>query len=163
MEHIKAIDIIRLAISIGVCLAVGFIGSIFTSASIPTWYAALEKPSFNPPNWLFGPVWTALYILMGISAFLVWRVGLGEPNVRIALIIFIIQLILNTFWSLAFFGLRSSIAGLIVIIILWIAILLTILSSAKVSITAGILLIPYILWVSFASILNATIYVLNRG
>lgn len=162
MEHIKAIDIIRLAISIGVCLAAGFIGSIFTTASIPTWYTTLEKPSFNPPNWLFGPVWTILFILMGISAFLVWRVGLGEPNVKVALIIFIIQLILNAFWSVAFFGLRSPIAGLIVIIILWIAILLTILSSAKVSITAGILLIPYILWVSFASILNATIYVLNR-
>jgi benzodiazapine receptor len=162
MEHIKAIDIIRLAISIGVCLAAGFIGSIFTTASIPTWYTTLEKPSFNPPNWLFGPVWTILFILMGISAFLVWRVGLSEPNVRIALIIFIIQLILNAFWSVAFFGLRSPIAGLIVIIVLWIAILLTILSSAKVSITAGILLIPYILWVSFASILNATIYVLNR-
>jgi benzodiazapine receptor len=102
MEHIKAIDIIRLAISIGVCLAAGFIGSIFTTASIPTWYATLEKPSFNPPNWLFGPVWTILFILMGISAFLVWRVGLDEPNVRIALIIFIIQLILNAFWSVAF-------------------------------------------------------------
>ena len=162
MEHIKAIDIIRLAISIGVCLAAGFIGSIFTTASIPTWYTTLEKPSFNPPNWLFGPVWTILFILMGIFAFLVWRVGLSEPNVRIALIIFIIQLILNAFWSVAFFGLRSPIAGLIVIIILWIAILLTILSFAKVSISAGILLIPYILWVSFASILNATIYVLNR-
>lgn len=162
MEHIKAIDIIRLAISIGVCLAAGFIGSIFTTASIPTWYTTLEKPSFNPPNWLFGPVWTILFILMGISAFLVWRVGLSEPNVRIALIIFVIQLILNVFWSVAFFGLRSPIAGLIVIIVLWVAILLTILSFAKVSITAGILLIPYILWVSFASILNATIYVLNR-
>jgi translocator protein len=162
MEHIKAIDIIRLAISIGVCLAAGFIGSIFTTASIPTWYATLEKPSFNPPNWLFGPVWTILFILMGISAFLVWRVGLSEPNVRIALIIFIIQLIINALWSVAFFGLRSPIAGLIVIIVLWIAILLTILSFAKLSITASILLIPYILWVSFASILNATIYVLNR-
>jgi benzodiazapine receptor len=162
MEHIKTIDIIRLAISIGVCLAAGFIGSIFTTASIPTWYTTLEKPSFNPPNWLFGPVWTILFILMGISAFLVWRVGLSEPNVRIALIIFIIQLIFNVFWSVAFFGLRSPIAGLIIIIILWIAILLTILSFAKVSISAGILLIPYILWVSFASILNATIYVLNR-
>jgi len=162
MEHTKAIDIIKLAISIGVCLTAGFVGSIFTSASIPTWYMSLEKPSFNPPNWLFAPVWTMLFILMGISAFLVWRDGLSERNVRIALIIFIIQLILNTFWSVAFFGLRSPIAGLIVIIILWIAILLTILSFAKVSMTAGILLIPYILWVSFASILNASIYVLNR-
>ncbi len=100
---------------------------------------------------------------MGISAFFVWRVGFGEKNVRIALIIFFIQLILNIFWSVAFFGLRSPIVGLIVIIILWVAILLTILSFARISINAGILLIPYILWVSFASILNAMIYVLNRG
>jgi len=163
MEHIKGIEIIKLAICIGVCLAAGFIGSIFTNTSIPTWYATLEKPSFTPPNWLFAPVWTILFILMGISAFLVWRVGLSEPNVKMALIIFIIQLILNTLWSVAFFGLRSPIAGLVVIVVLWIAILLTILSSAKVSITAGILLIPYILWVSFAGILNVSIYVLNRG
>ncbi len=163
MEHIKGIEIIKLVICIGVCLAAGFIGSIFTNTSIPTWYTTLEKPSFNPPNWLFAPVWTILFILMGISAFLVWRVGLSEPNVKMALIIFIIQLILNTSWSVAFFGLRSPIAGLIVIVVLWIAILLTILSSAKVSITAGILLIPYILWVSFAGILNASIYILNRG
>jgi len=163
MERIKGIEIIKLAISIGVCLVAGFVGSIFTNASIPTWYATLEKPSFNPPNWLFAPVWTILFILMGISAFFVWRVGLSEPNVKMALIIFIIQLILNAFWSVAFFGLRSPIAGLIVIVALWIAILLTILSSIKVSIAAGILLIPYILWVSFASILNASIYILNRG
>jgi len=163
MDHIKGMEIIKLAISIGICLAAGFIGSIFTNASIPTWYAALEKPSFNPPNWLFAPVWTILYILMGISAFLVWRVGLSGPNVKMALVIFIIQLILNAFWSVAFFGLRSPMAGLIVIVILWVAILLTILSFARVSITAGVLLIPYILWVSFASILNAAIYILNRG
>lgn len=162
MEHIKTIEIIKLAICIGVCLAAGFIGSIFTSASIPTWYTTLEKPSFNPPNWLFAPVWTILFILMGVSAFLVWRVGLSKPNVKVALVIFIIQLIFNAFWSVAFFGLRSPIAGLIVIVILWVAILLTILSSIKVSITAGILLIPYILWVSFASILNVSIYILNR-
>ncbi|HGE72528.1 TPA: tryptophan-rich sensory protein [Candidatus Poribacteria bacterium] len=161
MKHIKAVDTVKLAISIGVCLAAGFIGSIFTNASIPTWYMTLEKPSFNPPNWLFGPVWTALYILMGIAAFLVWRAGLGEPKARTALIIFIIQLILNVLWSVAFFGFRSPIAGLVVIVILWVAILLTILSFVKVSIIAGILLIPYILWVSFASILNAAIYVLS--
>jgi len=163
MEHIKAMEIIKLAISIGICLTIGFIGSIFTTSSIPTWYTTLEKPSFNPPNWVFAPVWTTLFILMGISAFLVWRVGLNETNVRVALIIFIIQLILNAFWSVAFFGLRSPIAGLIVIIVLWIAILLTILSSIKVSKLAGILLIPYILWVSFASILNVMIYILNRS
>jgi benzodiazapine receptor len=163
MERIKAMEIVKLAVSIGVCLAIGFIGSIFTTSSIPTWYMALEKPSFNPPNWLFAPVWTTLFILMGISAFLVWRVGLKEANVRIALIIFIIQLILNAFWSIAFFGLRSPIAGLIVIIVLWIAILLAILSSIKVSRLAGVLLIPYILWVSLASILNVMIYILNRS
>lgn len=163
MERIRAMEITKLAISIGICLTIGFIGSIFTTPSIPTWYATLEKPSFNPPNWIFAPVWTTLYILMGISAFLVWRMGLSKLSVKITLTIFIIQLILNAFWSIAFFGLRSPIAGLIVIIILWIAILLTVISSLNVSKLAGILLIPYILWVSFASILNAMIYILNRG
>ena len=99
MGHIKGLEIIKLAVSIGVCLAAGFIGSIFTSPSIPTWYETLEKPSLNPPNWLFAPVWTILYVLMGISAFLVWRVGLSRSNVKIALVIFIIQIIFNVFWN----------------------------------------------------------------
>ena len=161
MEKIKVIEIVKLVISIIICLLAGFIGSFFTAPAIPTWYATLNKPSFTPPNWLFAPVWTALFVLMGISAFLVWRKGLNNRQVKIALSIFSVQLILNILWSAMFFGLRSPIAGLIEIIILWVAILLTILIFFKISMTAGLLLIPYILWVSFAAVLNFFIWRLN--
>ena len=155
------IEILKLAVSILICQLAGFIGSIFTRSSIPNWYASLAKPSFNPPNWLFAPVWTTLYTLMGIAAFLVWRRGIDNRPIRIALVIFIIHLIFNTLWSVAFFGFRSPLAGLIVISILWIAILLTILNLFRVSIAAGLLLIPYILWVSFAAVLNTFLLILN--
>lgn len=154
-------DIIKLLISIVVCQAAGFIGSIFTTPNIPTWYATLRKPSFTPPNWLFAPVWTTLFLLMGISAYLVWRYGLSNSRVRIALLIFIVQLIVNILWSLVFFGLKSPLAGFFVIIALWLLILLTIIHFSNISITAGILLIPYILWVSFASVLNFMLWRLN--
>jgi benzodiazapine receptor len=161
MEKIKVIDILKLVVSVIICLGAGFIGSVFTTPSIPTWYATLKRPSFAPPNWLFAPVWTTLFVLMGIAAFLVWRRGLNDPQVKIALGIFIVQLILNTLWSVMFFGLRSPLGGLIDISILWIAILLTILNFFKISTTAGLLLIPYILWVSFAAVLNFSIWRLN--
>lgn len=152
----------KLVISIIICLAAGFIGSIFTNRSIPTWYESLKKPSFNPPGWLFGPVWTALFILMGISLFLVWQKGLNYNGVKIALIVFGIQLILNILWSILFFGLRSPLVAFIEIIILWILILITILIFYPISKAAAILLLPYILWVSFALILNFSLWQLNR-
>lgn len=136
-------------------------GSVFTRISVGTWYAALKKPSFTPPNWVFSPVWITLFVLMGIAAFLVWNKGLSDQKVRIALSIFSVQLILNVLWSAMFFGLRSPLAGLIEIAVLWIAILLTILYFFRVSNTAGMLLIPYILWVSFAAVLNFSIWRLN--
>jgi len=114
-----------------------------------------------PPNWLFAPVWFLLYVLMGISAFLVWRKGIKEFQVREGLIIFVIQLVLNTLWSYAFFGLKSPLWGLIVIVPLWTAILLTMINFYRVSKTSSLLLIPYILWVSYATILNFSIYLLN--
>ncbi len=154
-------DIIKLLISIIVCQAAGFIGSIFTTPNIPTWYATLRKPSFTPPNWLFAPVWTILFLLMGISVYLVWRYGLSNSQVRIALLIFIVQLVVNILWSLVFFGLKAPLAGFFVIIALWLLILLTIIHFSNISITAGILLIPYILWVSFASVLNFMLWRLN--
>jgi tryptophan-rich sensory protein len=158
---IKLIEIVRLAISIIVCQLAGFVGSIFTTPAIPSWYASLTKPSFTPPNWIFAPVWTTLFFLMGISAFLVWRRGLNHQPIRTALTIFIVQLILNTLWSIFFFGLRSPILGFIVIAFLWIVVWLTILNFFKVSKIAGLLLIPYLLWVSFAAILNIAIWRLN--
>ena len=154
-------EILKLVVSMIICLLAGAIGSIFTTPAIPSWYAALVKPSFNPPNWVFAPVWSGLYLLMGISAFLVWRKGLDNRLVNSALRLFIIQLILNTFWSILFFGLRSPVLGLAEIIILWVAIFLTILSFFRVSKIAGILLVPYVLWVSFAAILNFSIWRLN--
>lgn len=158
---IQVNEIPKLIVSIFVCQSAGLIGSIFTSPAIPTWYVTLNKPFFTPPNWLFAPVWITLYLLMGVSAFLVWRKGLANRQVQIALTIFGVQLIFNAFWSVAFFGLKSPLAGLIVIIVLWIAIVLTILKFFKISKTAGLVLIPYILWVSFAAFLNVTIVILN--
>jgi len=153
--------IIKLFLSLGLCLSAGFIGAIFTRQSVSTWYQTINKPSFNPPNWIFSPVWTTLFILMGISLFLVWQKGLSEKNIRVALLIFLIQLIFNTMWSLVFFGLKSPFLGFLVIVILWFLILLTILKFFKISKIAGWLLVPYILWVSFASILNFYIWILN--
>ena len=161
MKNTKTIDVIKLIISIVVCQCAGIIGSLFTTPAIPTWYAALQKPAFTPPNWLFAPVWITLYLLMGIAAFLVWRFGLENRRVRTALIIFLVQLVLNSLWSVVFFGLQSPLYGIIVIIILWIAILLTILKFARISAVAAWLLVPYILWVSYASALNISIWLLN--
>jgi benzodiazapine receptor len=158
----KPRDIWKLVVSIIACLAAGAIGSIFTRQAIPTWYATLEKPAFNPPNWLFAPVWTALYILMGVAAFLVWRKGLENKQVRVALIVFLVQLILNALWSVAFFGLESPLYGLIVIAALWVAILFTVLKFHRLSLAASVLLWPYLLWVSFAAVLNSSIWLLNR-
>lgn len=158
----KAVEIVKLVVSIIVCQAAGLIGSLFTTPAIPTWYASLRKPVFTPPNWLFAPVWTTLFLLMGIALFLIWRKGVGMPGVKMALIIFFIQLLFNIFWSIAFFGLKSPLLGLIVIVILWIAILLTIINFYRISTIAGLLLVPYILWVSYAGILNFSLFTLNR-
>ena len=161
MEKSTLIAISKLITSIIVCQLAGVVGSIFTTPAIPTWYATLRKPSFTPPNWVFSPVWISLFVLMGIAAFLVWNKGLSDQRVKTALGIFALQLILNVLWSAMFFGLRSPLAGLIEIAVLWVAILLTILYFFRVSEAAGILLIPYFLWVSFAAFLNFSIWRLN--
>ena len=161
MAGMKSRDVIKLAVSIVACQCAGLIGSVFTTPAIPTWYATLQKPFFNPPNWLFAPAWVTLYLLMGIAAFLIWRQGLGQKGVRAALIIFLVQLVLNALWSVVFFGLQSPLYGVVVILALWVAILLTILSFFRLSTAAGVLLLPYILWVSFAAVLNVAILVLN--
>jgi len=155
------IDLLKLVASLLACQLAGFLGSIFTTPAIPGWYARLVKPGFSPPNWVFSPVWISLYLLMGISAFLIWRKGLDNKATKVALGIFVAQLVLNALWSLMFFGLRSPLAGFITIIILWILIVLTIVHFYRISTVAGVLLVPYLLWVSFASVLNASILVLN--
>lgn len=161
MGNRKLKDIVKLIVSIVACQCAGLVGSIFTMSAIPTWYATLEKPTFTPPNWLFAPAWVTLYLLMGISAFIIWRRGWDNRPVKVALSVFLIQLVLNAFWSVAFFGLESPLYGVIVIVALWVAILLTILRFFNISTTAGILLLPYILWVTFAAVLNVSILVLN--
>jgi benzodiazapine receptor len=154
-------DIVKLVVSIVACQCAGLIGMLFTTPNIPTWYAALEKPFFTPPNWLFAPAWITLYVLMAVAAFLVWRKGLGEEGVRCALIVFLVQLVLNALWSVVFFGLHSPLWGMVVILALWVAILLTIIKFFRLSVAAGSLMLPYILWVSFASALNIAVWVLN--
>ena len=152
----------QLAISIIAVLAAAVIGSLFTGKSVTVWYPGLKKPAFTPPNRVFGPVWTLLYILMAISVFLVWQQGLDTVGGLTAFILFWTQLAFNALWSAVFFGLKSKGGGVIVIIILWLLIVATIIVSFQVSLWAGILLIPYILWVSLASYLNIGIWLINR-
>ena len=154
-------NLIRLIISLVICQLAGVIGSLFTAPSIPTWYASLEKPAFNPPNWLFSPVWIFLFLLMGISLYRLWEITLKDQKAKIALFLFSIQLALNILWSMIFFGLKSPFFAFIEIIVLWVAILVTIFMSLKISKLAGLLLVPYILWVSFAAILNFFLWRLN--
>lgn len=157
----KITKIFKLIIAIVVCELAGVIGSIFTTPSIANWYATLAKPEFAPPNWVFAPVWTALFALMGIAVFLVWEKGFEIKSVRIALSIFISQLILNILWSVIFFGLHSPQAAFFEIILLWFVILAAIVIFYKISKPAAWLLTPYILWVTLASYLNYMIWILN--
>ncbi len=157
----KGIKIFKLIVSILICQGAGAIGALFTSPAISTWYTTIQKPSFNPPNWIFAPVWTLLFLLMGISLYFVWSRGLEDKKIKIAVFIFCVQLVLNIFWSFLFFGLQSPLYAFIGIVILWLAILLTIISFYKISKIAAYLLLPYILWVSFASVLNFSILIIN--
>lgn len=152
----------KLLLMVIFCEFVGVVSSVFTISSIPKWYAGLIKPSFSPPNWVFGPAWTTLYLLMGISAFIIWQKGINNQKVRKALFFFLIQLFFNFLWSILFFGLHSPLLGLLDIIILLLSIILTIVNFSKVSKIAAYILIPYLLWVSFATLLNISIVLLNR-
>lgn len=155
--------IFKLIFSILICEGAGIIGAVFTTPSIPIWYATLNKPFFSPPNWIFGPVWTTLYFLMGVSLYLVWvKKDAGKSLKSKAYQMFFAQLILNILWSIAFFGMKSPIVGLIVIIILWVLIIETIRRLAKVDKTASFLLYPYLVWVTFATVLNFSLWVLNQ-
>jgi len=153
--------IIKLIISILVCQGAGLIGSVFTRRAIPDWYAVIHKPAFNPPNWVFAPVWAGLFTLMGIAAFLVWRKGVQAPGVKSALYVFLLQLTLNSLWSIVFFGCHSIRGGLAVVACLFLAILWMIKVFLPISKPAAWLLIPYVAWVGFAFILNAALLILN--
>lgn len=152
---------IKLITSIVICFLPGLIGSLFTIDSVSTWYTTINKPDFNPPDYVFAPVWTVLYLLMGISLFLIWKEGLNNKIVKTAFVIFMIQLVFNALWSVVFFGLHSIPGGFTVILVLWILIFVCILRFKKISATASYLLIPYIIWVTYATILNFFILILN--
>jgi len=158
----QASDIVSLVVAVVIPLVVGGLGGVATASAIPTWYQGLNKPAWNPPNWVFGPVWTLLYILMGVAAWLVWRQGWDNLPVRVALAIFGAQLLLNLFWSLIFFGLRSPGWAVLEIVILWGFVLATTVQFYRLDSIAGLLLIPYQLWVTFAAVLNAAVWQLNR-
>ncbi len=151
----------KLIIAIGVSELAGIIGSVFTISAIPNWYAGLVKPALNPPAWVFGPAWTTLYALMGIAAFLIWRMGWERKEVKMALGVFGTQLFLNAIWSIIFFGLQNPGWALVDIVLLWLAIVWTMVVFYKISRPAAYLLVPYLLWVSFASYLNYSIWMLN--
>jgi len=154
-------DLNKLIISVFGCELVGLLGTPFTISAIPTWYANLNKPFFAPPNWLFGPVWTLLYFLMGVSLYLIWKQGLEKKKVKTAVIYFLAQLGLNFVWSPIFFGLRAPLIALIIITAMWVLIVITIKIFYPLSKWAAYLLVPYLLWVSFALLLNAAITLLN--
>jgi len=157
---------LNIAIRFVICLALTFcaplIASLFTRQAITDWYVHLNKPFFTPPDWLFGPVWTVLYFLMAVSALLVWNKGLSNPSVKIALFLYLLQLVLNGLWMPFFFGLKMPLLAFCEIVLLWSAIILTILAFYRVSIAAALLLFPYIVWTSFAAVLNFSLWLLNR-
>ena len=150
---------IKLLVSLLLPQIAGGLGAFFTLSSVQTWYLTLNKPSWNPPSWLFGPVWTTLYVLMGIACFLIWKSN--HPLKKQALILYFVQLFLNLLWSPAFFGAQNPLLGVLVIVPLWACILFCILTFRQINIWAALLLISYLLWVSFATVLNATIWYLN--
>jgi tryptophan-rich sensory protein len=147
---------------IAACWLAGGIGTIFTISSIPTWYAGLHKPPLNPPDWVFGPVWSALYTLMAIAIFLVIKKGFSDNTVKLAAGIFLAQLLLNTAWSVVFFGARTAFAPIFIIAALWAAILACIIIFGGISRPASVMMIPYLLWVSFAAYLNIGVFLLNK-
>ncbi|MCP5105666.1 MAG: tryptophan-rich sensory protein [bacterium] len=152
----------KLIISLSVCQFAGIVGAFLNDAPIREWYITLDKPSFNPPNWIFGPVWITLYLMMGVALFLVWTSDVPQRAKKIAMIIFFIQLALNILWNFLFFYLRSPFLGLIEIVILVVLIALTIWKFFPIRPLAGYLLVPYFLWICFAAVLNYSLWNLNR-
>ena len=155
--------ITRILTVVVTCLVIGYFSGMVTRSAITTWYPTLIKPSFNPPNWIFAPVWSMLYIMMGVAAGLVWnRIDFEKETVKKALTFFAIQLALNALWSYLFFGLKNPMLAGIEVILLWLMIFETYSKFVKINKIAGYLFIPYLLWISFASVLNISIWWLNR-
>lgn len=154
-------NIALLVLLVLICEAAGIIGSFFTIPAIPTWYAALAKPWFSPPNWIFVPVWTSLFFLMGLSMFLVLNKNINDKAIKPAVLVFGSQLSFNMAWSVLFFGLKSPLLAFICILELWIAVIATIKIFKLFSRKAAVLLLPYLAWVSFAAMLNFAVWLLN--
>ncbi|GEL10828.1 TspO and MBR related proteins [Flavobacterium glycines] len=155
--------ITKIIVTVAICLAVGYFSGIETRSAILDWYPTLVKPSFNPPNWVFAPVWTLLYIMMGVAAGLVWdRFSFDKGAVKKALVFFVIQLVLNAIWSYLFFGLHNPMLAGLEIILLWLMIYETYFQFTKINKVTGYLLMPYLIWVAFAAVLNASVWWLNR-
>jgi len=154
--------ILRIVLVVATCLTIGYLSGMVTRDSITTWYPTLVKPVFNPPNWIFAPVWSLLYIMMGVAGGMVWNRYYVNLLVKKALGFFVIQLGLNALWSYLFFGLHNPFLALIEIVLLWLMIFETYNQFKKIDKVAGFLMIPYLAWVSFATILNASIWWLNK-
>lgn len=154
--------ILKILLLVIVCVSIGYLSGMVTRDSVNTWYPTLQKPIFNPPNWIFAPVWTLLYIIMGVAAGLVWTSNSDEKTIQKALGFFAIQFGLNALWSYLFFGLHNPLLALVEIVLLWLIIFETYNLFKRINKTAGFLFIPYLAWVSFATILNASIWWLNR-
>lgn len=152
---------LKITILIIICLGIGYASSIVTQNGVQTWYPLIEKPSFNPPNWVFAPVWTILYLCIAVAGGIVWNKIESNPLAKRAMLLFVIQLILNTLWSFLFFGLRNPLVALIEIILLLLVIYETFILFNRINKVAGYLFIPYLLWVAFALLLNASIWWLN--
>ena len=152
---------VALIIAVALPLLVGALGSIVTFRAVGDWYPRLVQPSFAPPAWVFGPVWTMLYVMMGVASWLVWRHGTGQPEVRMALILYAVQLAFNLGWSWLFFGMHRPFLALLEIVVLLVLIGVTALHFAALSRTAALLMIPYLGWVGFATVLNGALWWLN--
>lgn len=159
----NAFQIAKLIISVVVTLSAGLIGLPFSISAVENWYPYLNKPFFTPPSYLFEPVWSILYLLMGLSVYLIWEKGIQNKKSREALSFYAIQLILNASWSIVFFGLRNLLFALVVIVLMLYFIYKTIVSFSKISKVSSFLLYPYAVWVSFAALLNLSIWLLNRN
>jgi benzodiazapine receptor len=152
----------RILVVVATCLAIGYFAGLITKTSITTWYPTLIKPSFNPPNWVFAPVWSFLFTIIGVAAGLVWnRLEVEKELVKKALLFFAIQMALNFLWSALFFGLKNPMLALVEIIVLWLMIYETYIQFVKINKIAGYLMLPYLAWVSFAVVLNGSIWLLN--
>jgi len=161
MDNFSIREIPKLIVSILIVFVAGAVGTLYTLKEITTWYVYLAKPGWTPPNWAVGPIWSILYVFIGASLFLIWRKGLGRKDVQMAIVVFAVQLGINVLWSLVFFGSHSIFGGLIMVLILWVAILINIFVFYRISRPAGLLLIPYLIWVSIASYLQYNLFILN--